>query len=133
MNAETYQRPQPRQPQPRVSEWFSPFKRGVGGWAFLLHRFTGLVLVFYLGLHFYVLSYLARGPEAYQAALRFLENPVFVVMEVALIAAVVYHGLNGVRLMLMALNIGVRYHKAMFWAVFVLSALLTGAAAVFML
>ncbi len=132
MNIEEYKRPEPRQPEARLSEWFSPTKRGVGGWAFLLHRLTGIVLVFYLLLHFSVLSYLARGPEAYQAALQFLDNPLFVALEVALIAAVVYHGLNGLRLLLMALNLGVKQQKAMFWVVFVLSALTTLVAAVYM-
>ncbi len=133
MNIEEYTRPEPRQPEARLSEWFSPAKRGVGGWAFLLHRFTGIVLVLYLVLHFYVLSYLARGPKAYQAALNFLENPIFVALEVALIAAVIYHGLNGLRLILMAYNIGVKQQKAMFWMVFVLSALTTFVVAVYML
>ena len=132
MKFEEYKRPAPRQPEARLSEWFSPAKRGAGGWAFLLHRLTGIVMVLYLVLHFYVLSYLAKGPAAYQAALHFLENPVFVALEVALIAAVVYHGLNGLRLMLMAFNIGVRQQKALFWAVFALSALTALVAAVFM-
>ncbi len=125
MNAEGVKRPPPRQPQRRLSEWFAPAKRSAGGWAFWLHRITGVVLVFYLLLHLSVLGYLARGPAAYHAVLRLFAHPFFVALEVALMAAIAFHGLNGLRLVLMGLNLGVRHHKAMFWAALALSALAT--------
>ncbi len=133
MLAEGYRRPEPLQPKRKWGEWFSPVKQGAGGWAFVLHRFTGIVLVLYLFLHFYVLSYLARGPEAYDNVVSLMKNPVVGLLEAALVAAVVYHGLNGLRLMLMALNIGVDRQKEMFWAVFVIAALITLVAAVLLL
>ncbi len=133
MLAEEYKRPEPLQPPRRWLEWFSTLKEGAGGIAFVLHRFTGIVLVLYLFLHFYVLSYLARGPEAYENIVSLMENPVLELFELALIAAITYHGLNGIRLMLMSLNIGVKQQKEMFWAVFVISIVVTGAAAFFML
>ncbi len=133
MLAEEYRRPEPLQPGRRWSEWFSTLKQGIGGIAFVLHRFTGIVLVLYLFLHFYVLSYLARGEEAYKNVVNLMTSPVLELLEVALVAAVVYHGLNGVRLVLMSLNIGVKRQKEMFWAVFVISALVTVVAAFFML
>ncbi len=132
MLAEEYRRPEPLQPRRRWGEWFSPAKQGVGGWAFVLHRFTGIVLVLYLFLHLYVLSYLARGPEVYGNIVSLMENPILVLLEVGLVAAIAYHGLNGLRLMLMALNIGVERQKEMFWVVFLIAALITLVAAVLM-
>ncbi len=133
MVSETYQRPEPRQPSRRFGDWFRLRGRSAGGWAFVLHRLTGLVLVFYLFLHFYFLSYLARGPEAYAVMVAGMKSLWITVLEVGLIAAVLFHGLNGLRLMLMSLNIGVEQHEAMFWGTVVLSALLTAVAAVLML
>ncbi len=133
MLAEEYRRPEPLQPGRRWGEWFSTLKEGIGGVAFVLHRFTGIVLVLYLFLHFYVLSYLARGPEAYANIVKLMENPVLELFEVALVAAIVYHGLNGIRLMLMSLNIGVKRQKEMFWVVFGISVVVTAVAAFFML
>ena len=116
----------------RLRAWFGLPRRGVGGWAFLLHRLSGLVLVLYLGLHFYVLHSLTRGPAAYRAMLTLLNNPWLKALEVGLFATVAYHAFNGVRLVLMGLNIGVRHHKAMFWAAVVAAFLVTVAAAVAM-
>ena len=39
-----------------------------------------------------------------------------------LVAAVLYHALNGVRIMLMDLGVGIRQHKAVFWACMVVAA-----------
>ncbi len=132
MVPETYQRPEPRQSSRRVWAWFRLRGRGAGGWAFVLHRLTGIVLVFYLFLHFYFLSYLARGPEAYAAMLAAMKSPWVTALEVGLIATVLFHALNGLRLVLMGFNIGVRRHKAMFWGAVGVAALGTVVAAALM-
>ena len=133
MVSETYRRPEPRQPSRRVWAWFRLRGRGASGWAFVLHRLTGLVLVFYLLLHFYVLSNLARGPQAYNAIIFAMKSPWVTLLEVGLIAAVLFHGLNGLRLMLVGLQIGVEQQEAMFWGALVVSALFTVVAAALML
>ena len=47
-------------------------------------------------------------------------------MEVALVGAVIYHMLNGVRIMLIDFtNFGFRHERTMFWVVLVLSVVLT--------
>ena len=53
---QTYARPR----RPRPARWFKPAKRGLGMWAFVLNRITGLGLVLYLILHLFVLSTLLR-------------------------------------------------------------------------
>ena len=132
MVSETYQRPEPRQPSRRVWAWFRLRGRSVGGWAFVLHRLTGLLLVFYLFLHFYFLSNLARGPEAYASMLAAMKSPWVTALEVGLIATVLFHALNGLRLAMMGFGIAVERHKAMFWGAVGISAVLTAVAVVFM-
>ena len=39
-----------------------------------------------------------------------------------LVAAVLYHALNGVRIMLMDLGIGIQRHKAVFWVCMLVAA-----------
>ena len=39
-----------------------------------------------------------------------------VVLDLALVVAVLYHALNGVRIILMDMGIGVHRHKLMFWS-----------------
>jgi len=44
-----------------------------------------------------------------------------------LVAAVLYHALNGVRILLMDVGVGIRQHKAVFWACMLVAALALGA------
>ncbi len=132
MLAEEYKRPEPLLPKKNWERWFSVTKKGVGAWAFALHRLTGILLVLYLFLHFYVLRTLTQGAAAYDNMVQFMESPILILLEVGLVAVIIYHGLNGLRLMLMALNIGVRQHKIMFWTVIVLTVFVSLIAAILM-
>lgn len=102
-------------PSPRnAPRWFDPRARQVGSWAFILNRLSALGLTFYLGLHLAVLNKLAQGTQAYNDFVTSAQSPIIKVSEVILIAAVVFHGLNGLRLILHALGIGIRYKKHLF-------------------
>jgi succinate dehydrogenase / fumarate reductase cytochrome b subunit len=98
----------------KVLRWFDPRDRDAGSWAFILNRLTALGLTFYLGLHLIVLHRLVQGPAAYDAFLVFSQSLLIKIGEVVLIAAVVFHGLNGIRLTLHAFGIGIRYQKRLF-------------------
>jgi len=83
-------------------------------WAWLLFRISGLVLVFYLGAHIIVISMGQWG--AFDEWMEAFDAPVLVLLDLALVVAVLYHALNGVRIILMDLGIGVHRHKVMFWS-----------------
>ena len=93
--------------------------------SWLLRRISGLALVLYLFMHIFVIGSANGGPEAFNARLKLVQTPIFKLFEVALLAAVVYHGLDGIRLLLIHYFDLTEYRKSMFWAVFVLSAILT--------
>ena len=80
-----------------------------GWWAWFLQRLTGVALVGYLFLHILVISTVQAGEDAFNSVLIVLQKPFFVVLDLFLIAAVVYHGLNGVRVVFFDLGIGSRY------------------------
>ena len=101
--------------------WFDARGRQVGSWAFVLNRLTALALTFYLGLHLVVLNKLTQGAQAYNDFVAFAQMPIIKVGEIILIAAVILHGLNGVRLTLLAFGIGLRHQKTFF----ILSAIAT--------
>ncbi len=71
----------------------------LGFWAFLLMRISGVALIFYLMLHIYVLHHLLEGPAAFDELMKTVQSPLFKFFEVALLGAVLYHGLNGVRVL----------------------------------
>ena len=98
----------------RAPRWFDARAKDTGSWAFILNRLTGLGLTFYLVLHLIVLNKLAQGPRAYDDFIAFSQSLVIKIGEVILIAAVLFHGLNGIRLTLHAFGIGIRYQKKFF-------------------
>jgi len=105
-----------------AARWFEPRGRGLGMWAFALNRITGILLYLYLFLHFTVITNLAHGPAAWNDLIGFLKTPPLLAFDVALILVLLYHGLNGLRLTVLALNIGTYQQKAMFWGLMVVGA-----------
>ena len=105
----------------RRSRWFELRYKPAGMLAFMLHRLTGLGLVFYLFLHLAVLSKLGGGPENWDSFLALVRSPLILVLDGILLLGVLFHGLNGLRLTLIGLNLGLRWQKASFWVILVLS------------
>ncbi len=115
MNAEPLRDKSIRQsPTQRVVNWFDFRSRGVGMLAFALNRVTGIGLVFYLGLHLVALSQLSGGGSGWGNFLALVRSPVFLILDVVLIAGALIHGLNGIRVALLGFGIGVRNQKVEF-------------------
>lgn len=90
--------------------------KGMGMWAWMLFRISGLVLVFYLFVHLWVISQgRIGGPDSLNSLMEFFDKPILVFLDLMLVAAVLYHALNGVRIILMDLGVGIRQHKVIFW------------------
>ena len=104
-----------------------------GWWAWFLQRLTGVALVGYLFLHILVISTVQAGQDAFDSVLIVLQKPFFVVLDLFLIAAVVYHALNGVRVLLFDLGIGLKQQAGLFWVCIVLTTILTLVAGYFSL
>ena len=118
---------------PGVAGWVDPRSRGVGGRAFALHRLTGLALVVYLYLHLGVLSMLLIGPSSWDGFLGVVTARGFLALDVLILFALLFHGLNGVRVALVGSGIAVRGQRALFWiaATVGTAALVAGAVHVF--
>ena len=94
-----------------------------GWWAWLLQRVTGLGLVIYLFLHIGVISTVQLGADTFDDVLAVLQTPFFVVLDLMLATAILYHGLNGIRVVLIDLGIGIKRQVELFWACLVLTTL----------
>jgi len=94
--------------------WFDPRNRQVGTWAFILNRITALGLTFYLFLHLIMLGQLAQGAEAYSNFIALAKTPVIKIGEMLVLSAGFIHGLNGIRIVLNSLGVGVRAQKTTF-------------------
>ncbi len=95
-----------------------------GFWAFLLMRISGVALVVYLVLHINVLKSLLDGPKAFDALMATVQSPFFKLGEIALLGAVVFHALNGLRVIWVDLGPGAKTQKGWFWGVFFVSAVI---------
>src|ERR1051326_5550179 len=73
--------------------------RNVIGW--YLQRITGALLVVLLAAHFWVEHFMSRelrrGDLTYEAILGRIGNPVWQFIDIAFLLVALYHGLNGVR------------------------------------
>lgn len=112
----------------RASGWADLRGRREGGLAFLLMRLTGIGLVVYLFIHLYTLRLLAQGPEAWDAFIAMAKSPLFLTLDGLLVLGILYHALNGVRVTLLGLGIGVPHQARLFWGVMTLTLLMTAVA-----
>ncbi|WP_264842070.1 succinate dehydrogenase, cytochrome b556 subunit [Caldinitratiruptor microaerophilus] len=107
----------------RVYADLAPRRYRAGMWAFALHRISGLAIALFLLLHIWEITSVTRGgAQGFDQTMARLAVRPFVIGEFLLFLAVVFHGINGVRLVLMDMGAGVRRQKALFWWVLGISA-----------
>lgn len=118
--------------------WFNPFSHGVGMWAWIAQRLTGLFLVMYVFMHLGIIGTMLlddflgfQTGEFYNSITAAMSSSLVEGMgfpsviehafsfaffiDAALLAALVYHGYNGIRVILFDLGIGIRNQKRIFW------------------
>ena len=81
---------------------------------FWIQRLTGLGLLVYLFLHVKTIHQL-NDPTKFQAALDQFGQPLFKLAEIGLLAAVVLHSMNGIRITLVDAGYGISKQRQMFW------------------
>lgn len=103
-------------------------------WSWLLHRVTGLGILLFLLVHIVDISLLGFGPKVYNDGILFFDTIVVRLLSLSLIAAVLFHASNGVRIMLIDFwSKGPRYQKIMFGIVLVVCVIFFIPAAFFVL
>ena len=70
-------------------------------WAFLVHRFSGLLLTLFLPLHFWVLGQALAGEARLDGFLRWTEQPLVKFAETVLVLLLAAHMTGGVRLLML--------------------------------
>jgi len=70
-------------------------------WAFLVHRFSGLLLTLFLPLHFWVLGQALAGEARLDGFLRWTEQPLVKLAETVLVLLLAAHMTGGVRLLML--------------------------------
>jgi succinate dehydrogenase / fumarate reductase cytochrome b subunit len=86
--------------------WLGGGRWGVERYAYILHRLTGLAILFYLLMHIGVTSLRAKGIYLWAEG-GFFHQPIFKFGEYLVFAAFAFHALNGLRLLLVELGFAI--------------------------
>ncbi len=89
-----------------------------GYWAWVLHRASGLAILLFLLLHIGDTALMLLGREAYDHALALYRWAPFRIGEVLVFAGVLYHALNGLRIIAVDFSeLAFRQQRALWYGV----------------
>jgi succinate dehydrogenase / fumarate reductase, cytochrome b subunit len=92
-----------------------------GMWSWVLHRITGVAIYFFLLVHILDTSIVRISPQAYNGVINEYKTPLMGLGEFALVVAIGYHALNGLRIILIDFwSVGARHQRLLFVLVIVL-------------
>ena len=94
----------------KKSDYGPIYKGHEGQYSWLLHRITGVAIILFLFAHVVDTAVVGWGPEAYNRVASVYHNPFVRVLELGLVAAVLYHSFNGVKIMLIDFFPGLTRH-----------------------
>ncbi len=83
-----------------VKGWYGSSKYNMERYLYALHRITGIGLVAFVILHIFMMSSRMFGESVYESVHGMLNNPATDLGMVIVIAALLFHGFNGIRLLL---------------------------------
>jgi succinate dehydrogenase / fumarate reductase cytochrome b subunit len=87
-------------------------------WSWVLHRITGATIFFFLFVHVLDTALVRVSPQAYNEVIETYKSPIIGLMEIGLVAAILFHALNGVRVILIDFwQHGPKYQRLMLWIV----------------
>ncbi len=94
------------------------YRGGQGMWTWVLHRITGVSVFFFLLVHVLDTALVRVSPEAYDLVIASYKTPIVNLLEIGLVGAVLYHALNGLRVILVDFWAkGPKYQRQMTWAI----------------
>lgn len=103
-------------------------------WSWVAHRITGVLLFFFLFAHVLDTALVRVSPSSYNEVIEVYKSPIVNLLEVGLVAAVLFHALNGIRIILIDFwESGPKYQKQMLYIELVLFVVLLVPAAYRML
>jgi succinate dehydrogenase / fumarate reductase cytochrome b subunit len=94
------------------------YRGGQGMWSWVAQRITGIAVFFFLYVHVLDTALVRVSPEAYDIVIATYKTPIVNLLEVGLVGAVLYHALNGLRVIAVDFWArGPRYQRQMLWGV----------------
>ena len=94
----------PRSNQLGLKGWVYAGRYSIERYMYILHRLSGLGLIAYLLLHIVETGQRMAGEATWSGLMALFESPIFKGLEYLIFAGFIYHGFNGVRLLLTELG-----------------------------
>jgi succinate dehydrogenase / fumarate reductase, cytochrome b subunit len=95
-----------------------------GMWTWILHRLTGLGILLFLIMHVVETATVIYYPDIYDGFLEAYKSPLFRVAELVIIFAVLYHAVNGLRIIIQDFwPLMMQAQRQMTWAVAIITIL----------
>jgi succinate dehydrogenase / fumarate reductase cytochrome b subunit len=89
-----------------------------GMWSWVMHRITGVLTFFFLFAHVLDTALVRVSPESYDTVIDTYKNPFVNLMELGLVGAVLYHALNGLRIIAVDFwSRGPKLQRQMLWTI----------------
>jgi succinate dehydrogenase / fumarate reductase cytochrome b subunit len=104
------------------------YRGKVGMWSWVFHRISGVGIFFFLLVHILDTALVRVSPEAYNAVMASYKTPLIGTAELGLVAAILFHGLNGLRITAVDFwSKGIKFQAVLFWAIIVITVVLVAA------
>lgn len=84
----------------KASQKGPAYKGGIGQWSWAAHRITGVAIIAFLAGHILDTFAVGFGPELYDETISLYQQWWFKPFELGLIGAVLFHALNGLRIII---------------------------------
>ncbi len=119
----TIEAPAPAQPKRKTL-----YRGDPGMWSWALHRITGVTIFFFLFVHVLDTALVRVNKDTYDQIIETYKTPIVALLEMGLVVCVLYHALNGVRVILIDFwSQGPRFQKQMLWIVLAIWVLVSAA------
>jgi succinate dehydrogenase / fumarate reductase cytochrome b subunit len=87
-------------------------------WNWVAHRAAGVGIFFFLIVHVIDTSLVRVSPEAYNEVIGSYKTPLYALVEVGLVAAIVFHAFNGLRIIAVDMSAwALRHQRLLAWIV----------------
>jgi succinate dehydrogenase / fumarate reductase cytochrome b subunit len=98
----------------RRAKELGPLYKGTpaGQWSWVAHRITGVGILLFLFAHVVDTALVGWGPETYNTVIELYHHPIVQIAELGLVGAVIYHALNGLRVMIIDFWPGAAVHNS---------------------
>jgi succinate dehydrogenase / fumarate reductase, cytochrome b subunit len=101
------------------------YRGKVGMWSWVLHRITGVAIFFFLLVHVLDTALVRLDPASYNGVIGTYKTQIIGFGELGLVAAILFHALNGIRIILIDFwPKGTKLQNVMFWIVVAVAAIL---------